>query len=84
MIPPCLWDKGPPPCINFIAKVYGGVHTLLPSGFELRNKVLEKKKLEVIFKAPHLKNFFAKVLWIYKAKVFVKNGTWSSSLIYTH
>jgi hypothetical protein len=31
---PCLWDKGPPPHKDFTAKVYGGAHTLPPSGFE--------------------------------------------------
>jgi hypothetical protein len=35
MRPPCLWDKGPPPRSDLSAKVYGGMHTLPPSGFEL-------------------------------------------------
>ena len=34
MRPPCLWDKGPLPCSDLIAKVYKGVHTLPPYGFE--------------------------------------------------
>jgi hypothetical protein len=35
MILPCLWDKGPPPRNDLTAKVYGGLHTLPPSRFEL-------------------------------------------------
>ena len=32
---PCLWDEGPPLQNHLTAKVYGGIHTLPPSGFEL-------------------------------------------------
>jgi hypothetical protein len=35
MRPPCLWDKGPPLHNHLTAKVYRGIHTLPPSGFEL-------------------------------------------------
>jgi hypothetical protein len=35
MRPPCLWDKGPPLRNDLTAKVYGGIHTLLCSGFEV-------------------------------------------------
>jgi len=41
MRPPYLWDKGPPPHINFTAKVYGGIHTLPPFGFELVTSIEE-------------------------------------------
>jgi hypothetical protein len=34
MRPPCLWDKGPPPPSDLTGKVYEGIHTLPPSGFE--------------------------------------------------
>ena len=34
MRPPYLWDNGPPLCCDLTAKVYRGVHTLPPSGFE--------------------------------------------------
>ena len=34
MSPPCLWDRDPPLRSDLTAKVYKGVHTLSPSGFE--------------------------------------------------
>jgi hypothetical protein len=35
MRPLCLWDKGPPPHSDLTVKVYGDVHTLPRSLFEL-------------------------------------------------
>ena len=37
MRPPCCGTRDPPLCSNVIAKVYRGVHTLPPSGFESIN-----------------------------------------------
>jgi hypothetical protein len=35
MRPPCLWDKGPSQPNDLTGKVYGDMHTLPPSRFEL-------------------------------------------------
>jgi hypothetical protein len=40
-----VWDKGPPPHNDLTAKVYGGIHTLHPSGFEL---VTSKEETHVL------------------------------------
>ena len=48
VIPPCLWDKGPPPHMN--TKVYGGIHTLPPSRFE---PITSKEKTCVLNREAH-------------------------------